>query len=634
MPDLSDTSFVFGAFRLDPVDRSLWRNDKPVNLPPKALDVLTLLVQRAGQIVSREDLLSTVWPDTFVEEGNINVIISLLRKTLGDKKLIQTVPRRGYRFSGHLEQTADLLEKPVGEIDLPGTSPVTVATKARKTSRKSAFVAAACVVTVILGTIAYFSVGRVQTAIPPYSRNIQTLAVMPLKSIAENDVDNAIAIGVTDSLISRLASLRKFTVRPLSAVERFARGKMDVVEAGTELKCDAVIVGTYQSIEGRLRVNLRLLDVRDGAQLWTASFDEPNGDIFALQDQIALEVAGSLLQQLSQSDEQALGKRYTENREAYLAYLRGRTVFNRRVDGGFQRSLDEYQRALTLDPAFPLAYTGLADLYSRQGNGASGKQADEAYKTARAYIVKALDLDSELSEAHSSLARLKRTYEWDWPGAEKEFKRAIELDPSNAVAIAWYAQMLSFLGRHDEALTMIERAAAVDPISPAIVDVKLPILEASGRLDEGLKLAEERYRNNKENMTARRAYSAFLYHAGQYDRAIAVATNNTSENKGKDFVWFSLLAAAYSKAGNPEMAGSYITQLEEMSTDNTKALYSLAVVYAELGRADDAFDMLEKCFEQHEERLVWMNVEPRLVSIRNDARFRSIVDRLQLDPNQ
>ena len=308
----------------------------------------------------------------------------------------------------------------------------------------------------------------------------------------------------------------------------------------------------------------------------------------------------------------------------------GGTIFSRRIENGFQQSLDAYQHALALDPAFALAYSGLGDLFTRQGNGATGVRAVENYKKATAYIKRALELDADLSEAHASLGRLKRSNEWDWDGAEKEFKKAIELDPNNATAIAWYAQMLSFLGRADEAIEMVDRAIDADPVTPMVEDVKFAILESAGRFDDGLKLAEQRNSFDKQNQTARRALATFLFHTGQNERAIAVAEEMAASDRGRQFVWSSLLASLYSRTGDPAKAGEHLQKLEEMSKENSKADYSLAINYAELGRIDDAFAALEKCFELREERLVWINVEPRLTSVRDDPRFDQLVTRMQL----
>ncbi len=356
MADKNPARIAFGDLCFHLAERTLTRNGENIPLPPKAAEVLALLIERNGQIVTREDLLATVWKGTFVEDGNINYTISLLRKALGDKDLIQTVPRRGYRFNAEVRDD---------DPELRSREP-------SPPRRSRTFMAIAVLVFVVLVFTGFEYFRNEPLAASPSSGNISTLAVLPLRNLSEDDADNSVILGLTDSLITRLAALRRFRVRPYSAVERFGKGKKDSVELGSELKCDAVIEGTFRRIDNRMRVSLRLIDVRDGSQLWTFTFDEPDGDIFALQDELALRVAGSLLDSVTPNDEEILGKRYTENREAYLEYLRGRTIFSRRVENGFQQSLDAYQRALALDPAFALAYSGLGDLFTRQGN--SGKR--------------------------------------------------------------------------------------------------------------------------------------------------------------------------------------------------------------------------------------------------------------------
>lgn len=619
--------YKFKDFRLDAETPSLWQNGELVSVPPKALQILILLVEKQGEIVSREELLEKIWHETFVEEANINYTISLLRKSLGDKKLVQTVSKRGYRFTAEVGEITENFDAE----NFSSKTEKNIQLVSNNKKRRWILASIAVVSLIFLTGFGFYFWQKTDSRnIPVSSRNIKILAVLPFKNLNKNEEENSLSLGLTDSLISRLGSLKRWKIRPFSAVEKFGNGKKDSLEYGKELKCDAVLVGTFQTIENRLRLNARLLDVRDGSQIWTAHFDETEHDIFLLQNNLATQVASSLLERLSNSDEKLLGKEYTENEEAYRAYLRGRTIFERRTDGSFQQVLDEYQKAVSLDPTFALAYAGLADLFSRRGNGLTGTESQNAYKKAKIYAQKALELDGDLAEAHTSLARIKRVADWDWEGAEKEFKKAIELDPNNATALSWYAQMLSILGRHDEALEMINRAIEIDPVSPSVTGILFPVIEGRGEFEKGLSLAEEAYFFDKENNNSRRSYATFLYHKGEYEKVIELVEESQAKTKNLNHVWLSLLAASYQKTGNFEKAGEYLMQIKSESAQNTKFLYSLAVNYAELKRFDEAIAALEKCYEMREERLVWMNSEPRFGELKNDSRFQTLARKMRL----
>ena len=627
--------FEFEDFRLDVEHPCLWRGKELVSISPKALQILAVLVQRNGEIVSREELMERVWPNTYVEEANINYTVSLLRKSLGDNKFVQTIPKRGYRFVGEVRAIEDHSGEEISQTKEPvakesGETKTFPVARAKKAKRLGLAAAALLIVIGLTSFAAYYFWPKNQAQAKPASRQpINTLAVLPFKSVANDETELTLSLGLTDSLISRLGSLKRFTIRPYSAVEKYAKGKKDSLEFGKELKSDAVLVGTLQTVGNRLRISARLMDVRDGTQIWTASFDESETDIFVLQSNLATQVAASLLEHLTNSDEELLGKQYTENAEAYRSYLRGRLIFERRIEDGFQQSLDEYQKAVSLDPAFALAYAGLADLFSRRGNGLSGPESRDAYKKAKLYAQTALQLDGDLAEAHASLGRIKRLDDWDWAGAEKDFKRSLELDPNNALALSWYAQMLSFLGRHDEALATVKRAIDIDPVSPTIAGVLFPVLEGRGEFEEGLRLAKEAYLFNKENSNALRAYATFLFHHGEYGKVIEIA-EESQKGRIASHAALSLLAASYYKTGQRAKAAEYLTQIENESKTNSKFLFSLAVNYAELGRFDESIDALEKCLDQHEERLVWINHDPRFAALKNDDRFRSIMRKMRL----
>lgn len=614
MPDKDRLIFEFGNFRLDPESSSLWRGGELVTAAPKAIETLVQLVSARGEVVSRETLLEKVWPDTFVEEGNINYTISLLRKTLGDKDAIQTIPRRGYRFTLTVSETGTK----------NGSSP-----PPESPGRRWILVAALAASVVVLVSLAMW-IGRSTTKAAP-ERTITSLAVLPLKDLNAADSRDPFAVGLADLLISQLGSLDRFTVRPIDTVSSFT-GDEDPALFASRLNADAVFTGTLRRENGRVLVNARMLDVRDGRQIWAAQFDAAEADVFTLQEELARQIAASISNDLGEKEQRLLAKRSTQSTEAYNAYIRGRSVFDQKTANKSEKALIEFQRAIAIDPTYSLAYAGMADALSRQGNEVPGREAMQFYSKAKAYAQRAMELDPDSAEAFVASARIKRMAEWDWPGAEQDFKKAIALNPNNADAHLYYGQMLGYLGRFDEGLAEIEKAIAINPISTPAIGARLAIMESKGEIDEAFRLATEYQTFARENPNALRAVGTFSLHRGDNARVIEIGEQALEKGRGPQWAWYSLLAAAYHRLGNHTRADAILARLEELARHDTKALYSLAMNYAELGRADESLAALEKCFAEHEERMVWLKVEPRFSAIRGEDRFRNLVKRMDLEP--
>jgi len=627
--------YQFGDFRLDSEPPSLWRNESLVPLPPKALEMLLLLVRQHEVIVSREQLLETVWRDTFVEDGNINYTVSLLRKTL-DKddrgRFIQTVPKRGYRF------VADVLEvstngHPENAVrNVEATSPIQQP-KPKVPWRLIGIVLLS--VFLVTGFVAWRSLdnGKKISTSAVTNRNIRTVAVLPLKTLAEDGGSKSLSLGLTDSLISRLGSLNRFSVRPLSSVRGYAEADQDPLKFGEMLKVDVILEGTLQQTDNRLRANVRLWDLRDGAQLWQGSFDSTEADFFNLQDAVATGVTRWLLSELLEKDRELLTRRYTNNPEAFRAYVRGRAILDAKNPDNFEKAIDEFQKAVALDPTFALAYAGLADASTRRGFNTSGASQKEFYAVSKALAQKALDLDAEAPEAYAALGTVKRIYDWDWAGAEADFRRAIELNPNYARAHLGYALLLSCLGRGDEALVEIRRAMEIDPLSQDVKSGYLTILEGRGEYAEALAQAEENVKFNKEYRRGMRGVATFLFHLGEYPRVIEISEQELTAKNSQEFVWLSLLITSHHRSGHTGKRDERLKQLEEVAQTDTKAFYALAENYAELGRTNDALTALEKCIEAREERMMWLKVEPRLAHLKGNARFDEILRRMNLADN-
>jgi DNA-binding winged helix-turn-helix (wHTH) protein/TolB-like protein/tetratricopeptide (TPR) repeat protein len=623
--------YEFGDFRLESERLSLWREETLVALPPKALEMLLLLVRRRDTIVSREELLDTIWHDTVVEEGNINYTVSLLRKTLDkdDKgRFIQTVPKRGYRF------VADVRESPAGNDEEHTVRNVEAAIPIEQPKQKIRWQFIGIVLLGLLfvtGFVVWRSLdGKRLSTNAVTSRNIRAVAVLPLKTLPENESSKSLSLGLTDSLISRLGSLNRFSVRPLTAVRHYVEADQDPLKFGETLKVDVILEGTLQQTDNRLRVSVRWWDLRDGAQLWQGSFDATEAEFFNLEDAVATGVTTGLVSELLEKDRELLTRRDTDNPEAFRAYVRGRAILDAKNPDNFERAIDEFQKAVALDPTFALAYAGLADASTRRGFNASGGSAEQFYSTSKALAQKALALEPGTPEAYAALGTVKRIYDWDWAGAERDFRRAIELNPNYARAHLGYALLLSCLGRGDEALNEIKRAMEIDPLSIDVKSGYLTILEGRGEYAEALAQAQENVKFNKEYRRGMRGVATFLFHLGEYPRVIEISEQELTAKNSQEFVWLSLLVTSHHSSGQIAKRDERLKQLENLAQTDTKALFALAENYAELGRTEEALAALEKCIEVREERMMWLKVEPRLARLRGNSRFDEILRRMNL----
>lgn len=618
--------YEFGEFRLDAENPSLWLDGELVSLPPKALELLALLVRRGGEIVSREELLETVWKETFVEEANINYTVSLLRKALdgSDKNaFIQTVPKRGYRF---VAEVREISQNGKSEIAPPATS---LSVNPPKNPVRWHFIGIVLLGVVLLTSFAAWwkvTDRDIFSGIPVSERNIRTVAVLPLKTLNEEEKSKALALGLTDLLISRLGSLNRFSVRPLSSVSGYTESDRDPLKFGEELKVDSVLEGTLQAVDDRLRVNLRLWDVRDGAQIWQDSFDSSEADFFDLQDAISNNVTESLVRQLKERDRELLTRRDTKNREAFDAYWRGRFYLEKRAP---ERAIPEFERAFALDPGYAQAYSGLADAYSMMANINTGADA-ELYRKSAEFADRALQLQPDLSEAHLSLARVKYLLDWDWQATETLMKRSLESNPNNAEARLLYAFFLSGLGRNAEALAELERVKEINPRAPYTSTRYFAILEKTGKLDEALEVAETFLQIGGEKQIGERSRASIFLLKGDYPRVIELGAELFPDLQKANFAWASMLATAFYKTGEAEKSAQMLKRLEQLAEKDTKALFFLAMNYSELGRTDESIAALRRCLKVREERLKFMKNEPRLANVESDSRFQDILREIKL----
>jgi tetratricopeptide (TPR) repeat protein len=383
-----------------------------------------------------------------------------------------------------------------------------------------------------------------------------------------------------------------------------------------------------QKANGKLRVTLRMLLTRDGKQIWSASFDENESEIFHLQDAMATQAAKALAFNLQPQD----AKRHTENRDAYQAYLRGRFFFDRRTPNDYKKAVAEFARAIALDPNYALPYTGLADIYAMQANDENGEEREALYEKSRTTATRALELDEGLAEAHTSLGWVKRLHDWDWTGSEREFKRALELNPNDVNAHQWYALLLATLGRLDEALSEIEQARDLAPLSKIVLRNYSSIRQFRREFERLPALAEQIVSLDDSQPANAIALSIAYTRTGNYAKTIEIGEAYQASLGGiigSSYI-ASIRAVAYARMGQDARSREMLEYLEKRARDDSEKEYRLAMANAELGRAEQAIKHLQKCFSVHDDRLVWLPVEPCFDSLRSDARFQELLRKMKL----
>lgn len=456
----------------------------------------------------------------------------------------------------------------------------------------------------------------------------QSIAVLPFKPLVAGSRDEALEMGMADTLINKLSGMKEIIVRPINAVRKYAGLEQDAVAAGREQRVDAVLDGSIQKSANKIRVTVRLMKVADGRQLWTETFDEKFTDIFAVQDRVSERVVGLLAVKLSGQEQSLLAKRYTDDAEAYDFYLKGRYHLNRLTDDGFMKGRDYFQQAIDKDPNYALAYAGLADAY----NALSGWNAlppKEGFPKAKAAALKALEMDDQLAEAHTALGNVKLLYDWEWSSAESEFKRAVEINPSHSDTRQMYGYYLSAMGRFDEALAEMRRAQELDPLSLAKIAGIGDVLYQHRYYD----LAREQYQKALEmdpnSGFAHWALGNVYVHKGMYEEAIAeyqkaIPLSGNSPDEPAS------LGYAYALSGKSREARQVIEELKERSKRSYISPTIIASIYTGLGEKDQAFAWLDKAYSGRDFILVFLKVEPMFDGLRSDPRFARLLQRVGL----
>ncbi len=449
---------------------------------------------------------------------------------------------------------------------------------------------------------------------------MRSIAVLPFRVLNVDASNEYMGIGLTDALITRLSNYREIEVRPLSSVAR-EEGK-DPFLAAADVAADSVIEGSVQTVANRVRVSVRMLRVRDKTPLWAEAFDDGADNLLAIEDSISSRVANSLARTLSEPEKQSLRKRYTSNSTAYGNYLRGRYYATKYTEEGFRKALGYLQNAIDADPAYALAYSGLADAYYSASNLIL--PPEEAMPRAKVAAARAVALDPKLAEAHVSLGLIASKYDWDWAQAEREFRLALELDPNSSLAHLWYGLYRAQMGDTTKAVAELRRAQEIDPLSNDVNGYLGTTLYWSRRYDEALQQARKLVEFDPTFVPGHIGMCWILVAQNQLKEAVAACEKGVAIDPS---AWTKLaLARAQALASNREAAEREIAQAR--GSGQFVSGYDLAVVYAALGRKDDAFAALDDAYQHRAEWLGYLKVDPQVDSLRDDPRFTALLKKL------
>lgn len=650
---MSKISYEFGSFRVDAARRTLLVDGQPVPITPKNLETLLVFLENRGRVIEKDELMNLLWPDSVVEENNLTQNISALRKALGERpneqRFIKTIPGRGYRFVAEVrvipDEPAEVIvrqsrmsvvveeeesdeELKSGEgvkmargTDLADAVRLVTASSPHPFTRSRKVLLTVGVLAVLGAGITVWLKTR-GSATEQTATRIKSLAVLPFKSLSPQSSEDYLGVGLADVMITRLGSLDQLIVRPTRSVLPFA--SQDPVQAGQTLKVDAVLDGSIQQLGDRVRVTLRLLRVEDGQSLWAYQCDEYCTDVFALQDMISQKVTEALTLKLTANERARLEKRYTDNAEAYQAYLRGRYYYNLVSEDDIKKAIESFNQALRIDPNYALAYAGLSAAYAT----ASGWfwPSREASPKAREFAQKALALDEQLAEAHAALASVRFSYDWDFAAAEQEFKRALALNPGLADAHHGYGGYLAFMGRFDESLTEMKRVGQLDPLSPLLVTQPGLPSYLAGRYDEAIAYNLKGLEIDP-NVSMIHLQIGITY-AVKGEGAKGVAEIQRSIELGDHSpAAQTVLAFAYARAGDRAAAQQTLKRALSSSTGDVMP-YFVATAYAALGEREQTFAWLERAYRERSAHMVWLKTDPRWNDLRNDPRFSDLLLRV------
>jgi len=628
----------FGVFELDLRAAELRKHGLRIRLQEQPFQVLAMLLEHPGEVVTREELQKKLWPaDTFVDfDHGLNKAINKLREALGDSaespRFVETVARRGYRFLVEVKITdavpahSSVLATQPRPSETGPNLPDVAGDSAVPKSGAPSFAAKSAVFALILlaGALAAFKLHPWNHASP----GIRSLAVLPLESLSNDPSQDYFADGMTDELISDLGQISALRVISRTSVMAYKHARKPLPQIARELNVDAIVEGTVLRSGDQVRITAQLIDASADKHLWSQSYEGELRDTLALQSKVARAIADQIQINLNPREQAALKSAKVVNPEAYVSYLKGRYFWNKRSGESLKVALAYFNQAIDEDPAYAQAYSGLSDTYALLGDWQYAVMTPkEALPKAKAAAIKALELDSTLGEAHNSLAFCLDGFDWNFDSAGKEFVRAIELNPGYATAHHWYAWHLALLHRFDQALAEMRKAESLDPLSLVINADLAELLVLAHSYDESIQQSRKTIEMDPNFGLAHNHLGQAYLQKRMYDEAIA-ELQKAVQLSGGGPTCMANLARADAASGKRTEAEKLLSDLKKRSRPGYSHGSEIAVIYASLGDSDQAMNWLEKGYEERFNPGVLLR--PGLDPLRADPRFQDLVRRIGL----
>jgi TolB-like protein/DNA-binding winged helix-turn-helix (wHTH) protein/Tfp pilus assembly protein PilF len=639
MAALRPTSVVrFGTFEVSFQTGEVRKAGMRVRVQQQPLKLLEALLERPGEVVTREELRTRIWPDESFGDFDqaVNIAVAKLRSALGDSaenpRFIETLPKRGYRFIGDVT-VVDVDTQPAQPASTPGTAPAmeppppdasgAIGVSKRTPSRVGRWILAFVLVIGVATLAVWLLNSRVHSP-----GNIRSIAVLPLENLSGDPSQNYFADGMTDELITDLAQISALRVISRTSVMAYKGARKPLPQIARELNVDAVVEGTVLRSGDQVRITAQLIDASTDKHLWSQSYEGEFRDTLALQNRVASAIADQIRISLTPQEQAALKGGKVVNPDAYESYLKGRYFWNKRTPDGLRSALAYFNQAIEEDPKYAQSYSGLADTYALLGDWQYAVMTPkEAFPKAKDAALKAIELDATLGEAHTSLAFVLDGFDWDFQLGGKEFQRAIELSPGYATAHHWYAWHLALLGQNQEALAEMRKAVSLDPLSLIINADMAELLVISRAYDDAIEQSRKTIEMDfnfalAHNQLGQAYLGKQMYSEGVSELQTAVRLSGGSP------ICMANLTRAYVLSGNKRDAQKLLDDLIARSQPGHSNAAEIAMMYASLGDVDQAMKWLEKGYEERFNPGVLLR--PGFDPLRSEPRFQDLVHRIGL----